>query len=363
MYHWRLQFFALPEAASLHVAVPTMQLCGFVTQDPSLLIQDILQRVPAFAWERDLRTDHVVWSIGFDRLLRSANAAAHVAFPDFLTRLGVPEEDRAILSRRRRPDDQTFRVLSRDGTVHRFRGREYEIAAGARAVAIYAKYYARGDEHLIDVFTHDVRNAATVVSGGLHILRTRPDRFSAEEKAELLNDMLTEWQRLERTLETLLSVARLEGGFDAQREPVRIREVVESEIERFSVIDPTLVIRTLWDGRSFVASIDATFFRQAMRMLLSHGQLHTPAGAPLLVAGAEGNQAISITVADRGGSIPQQELERIFDPFYQSSRSLHLASEGALCLSRRLTEAQGGRMEARATGDGVAVTAWFPSVS
>ena len=97
------------------------------------------------------------------------------------------------------------------------------------------------------------------------------------------------------------------------------------------------------------ARVDPLRFQQAVRNVLANAIKFAPQGGTIELRGdrtAEG--ALHLCVADRGPGIPVDELERIFDPFVQSSATKDGSGGTGLGLpiSRRIVEMHGGRLYA-----------------
>ncbi|MGH2379445.1 MAG: sensor histidine kinase, partial [Candidatus Limnocylindria bacterium] len=79
--------------------------------------------------------------------------------------------------------------------------------------------------------------------------------------------------------------------------------------------------------------------------LMTNALKYAPAGSQVSVAlGVVGSEAL-ILVEDRGVGIPADEQDRIFQPFFRSTRTRAMPGTGlGLHISRRLAERHGGRL-------------------
>jgi PAS domain S-box-containing protein len=106
------------------------------------------------------------------------------------------------------------------------------------------------------------------------------------------------------------------------------------------------------------ARVDEFRFQQVLRNLLANALRFAPAGSTIALHGQDcGAAGVQLQVRDRGPGIPPAELESIFNPFVQSSRTRD-GSGGTglgLTISRKIIDAHGGRLQAANAEGGGAV--------
>jgi len=113
-----------------------------------------------------------------------------------------------------------------------------------------------------------------------------------------------------------------------------------------------------------VAGADALRFQQVVRNVLANAIRFSPLSGQIDIALAQDQiGGVLLTVADRGPGVPEDELERIFDAFIQSSRTKD-GSGGTglgLAISRRIMQAHGGTITAGLReGGGSVFRVWLP---
>jgi signal transduction histidine kinase len=93
---------------------------------------------------------------------------------------------------------------------------------------------------------------------------------------------------------------------------------------------------------------DRTRLRQILGNLLYNALRHTPEGGLIVVNAEREGEMLQVSVSDTGIGIDAQELDRVFDRFYQVERIGRNAEGSGLGLSivKQLVEAQGGTIEA-----------------
>ncbi len=154
--------------------------------------------------------------------------------------------------------------------------------------------------------------------------------------------------QLNRLVKNLLDFSKIEEGKkEYQFIPTDIAELVSDQIREFSmdVQDAGIEFRVEADPDIPQISVDRDAVSQAVVNLLDNAVKFSPGKTPVEVrVGKAGEQAF-IEVADQGIGIPQNELEKIFDKFYQGKGVIRQSARGTglgLTLVKHTVEAHGG---------------------
>ncbi len=193
---------------------------------------------------------------------------------------------------------------------------------------------------LLSAVSHDLRTPLAVITGAATtLLRADEDRLPAVTRAELLGSIVDDAQRLERILENLLQLTRVESGLVPSREWIPIEELVGAALTRLedALGDRRVELRVPPD---LVASVDPVLFEQVLINLVENAIKH---GAPPieLRASREGS-TIFLEVRDHGAGIPPGAGARLFGKFVRAS-----TAPGAglgLAVVRAIVEAHGGEI-------------------
>lgn len=106
------------------------------------------------------------------------------------------------------------------------------------------------------------------------------------------------------------------------------------------------------------APLDLLQIQQVLVNLVKNAMQATARGGTLTLQTGEGSDGVWITVADTGGGIPQEQLNRIFEPFYTTKKK---GSGLGLMIVQRIVRAHGGRIELESqVGRGTTFRLWFP---
>jgi two-component system, OmpR family, sensor kinase len=189
--------------------------------------------------------------------------------------------------------------------------------------------------------SHELRSPLTAIRGQLEVL-ARSDSPSAEDVRRVEAMTMTEMGRVERLVDDLLALARLDEGVGLELREVQVAVFLDD----LAAAEPTETTET-GELCSGTIRIDPDLLTQVVRNLLSNAHRHAgPGGRVALSARAEGERLV-VTVDDDGPGIPPAERERVFDRFYRSEAARDRASGGSglgLGIARSILARHGGRI-------------------
>lgn len=104
--------------------------------------------------------------------------------------------------------------------------------------------------------------------------------------------------------------------------------------------------------------IDPTQTQQALVNLVKNAMQAMTKGGTLTLQTGESTEAVWVSVADTGGGIPQEQLNRIFEPFYTTKKK---GTGLGLMIVQRIVRAHNGRIELEShVGQGTTFRLWLP---
>ncbi len=199
--------------------------------------------------------------------------------------------------------------------------------------------FAKQREFVSDA-SHELRSPLTAIRGQLEVL-SRQERPSALDVRRVEAVALREIGRVERLVEEMLSLARLDEGIGPALQEVEVggflRELASSREGAEELGDLT-------EG---TASLDPDLIAQVVRNLLDNAHRYAgTAGRVVISARADDGDQI-VAVDDTGPGIPPEDRERVFDRFHRRDSARDRASGGSglgLGIARAIVAAHGGRI-------------------
>ncbi|HEY1101209.1 MAG TPA: DUF4118 domain-containing protein, partial [Myxococcota bacterium] len=213
----------------------------------------------------------------------------------------------------------------------------------------------RSDEvraSLLSAVSHDLRTPLAGITGAATTLRDSGDRLADDDKAALLDDIAGEAFHLERMVESLLDMTRVDSGaLVLRRAIVPVDEVVGSALAR---IEPRLSGRridvTLPPSDAFI-DVDAILFERVLVNVLDNALQHTPVARAIAFTVGSDDDDVRFVVRDRGAGFPTG-----LDPFARFARGEGSRGVGlGLSIARGVVDAHGGTITADNADDGGAV--------
>ncbi|MFO2463561.1 ATP-binding protein [Pseudomonas sp. 15FMM2] len=216
---------------------------------------------------------------------------------------------------------------------------------------------------LLNAVSHELRTPLTRLDFGLALALSEDLPVASRER---LQGLVAHIRELDDLVLELLSYSRLQN-------PAQLPEQVEVVLDEFidsvlgSVDDelenPEIVIDVALDCSVERFALDPRLTARALQNLLRNAtrycERRIQVGVKVCAKGCE------IWVDDDGIGIPEEQRERIFEPFYRLDRSRDRSTGGfglGLAISRRALEAQGGTLTAQASSlGGARFRLWLPS--
>lgn len=205
-------------------------------------------------------------------------------------------------------------------------------------IAALSEAQARERRFTSDV-AHELRTPVTALVGEASLLSEQLDRMPPEARrpAELV---VADIARLRRLVEDLMEISRLDAGQGAVRlEPVDLASLVEATIRARGWSDRVRV-----EGAGAVLESDRRRLEQIVANLVGNALEH--GGRDVAVRTGPDGVGAFVEVADRGGGMTPEHLQRIFDRFYKADPS-RTGSGSGLGLAIALENARllGGEIE------------------
>ncbi|HEX3608513.1 MAG TPA: ATP-binding protein [Solirubrobacterales bacterium] len=200
--------------------------------------------------------------------------------------------------------------------------------------------FARQRQFVSDA-SHELRSPLTAIRGQLEVL-ARNESPSAEEVRRVEAIAMTEMRRVERLVDDLLALARLDEGVGPALREVRAAPFLRGFAE--GAPSRPAEVGALAEGS---VRIDPDLIAQVVRNLLDNSRRHAGPGGRVAISARADGESLTVSVEDDGPGIPSEQRERVFDRFHRNEPSRDRASGGSglgLGIARSIVELHGGRI-------------------
>ncbi|MBN2006559.1 MAG: DUF4118 domain-containing protein [Anaerolineae bacterium] len=216
---------------------------------------------------------------------------------------------------------------------------------------------------LLNSISHDLRTPLVTITGALTTMDDSETTLNQQARRALIVTAREEAERLNRLVENLLDMTRLEAGaIRVRREPEDVQDVIGSALEELeSRLGERPVKVDIPLDLPFV-DMDFVLIVHVLVNIIDNALKYSPPGTPITIQARAVNREVEIQVIDQGIGIPEEDLEHIFDKFYRVQRPDHVSGTGlGLAISKGIVEAHGGRIRAENHPEGGAIIAiWLP---
>jgi len=217
---------------------------------------------------------------------------------------------------------------------------------------------------LLSGVSHELRTPLSAITGAAStLIESAPGNLPPASQKELLDTIYAEADRMERLINNLLEMTRLESGeIVVKRDWVPLQEVIGSALNRLDRALAGREVKISIPPDLSLVSMDATGIEQVLINLIDNALQYTPVGTPIEIGVSRSSPSgeVSISVTDSGPGLPAGAENRVFEKFFRSHRGVGSAGTRGrgiglgLTICRTIVEAHGGTISAsnRSNGNG-----------
>lgn len=330
----------------------------------------------AATWEWDLRSGEIHWSEDEGRLLGLDTSRRSLTFGRWLALVHPDDRPAAKSVARRiatmREGDVEFEyrvagagdprwITMRGRVLTDPHGMPYRVVGVAvdnterkstelerEALLREAREASDAKSHFISVISHEFRTPLTAIIGYTDLLSTGVSGPLLPTQERQLDRIRTSAWHLTQMVDEILTFSRLEAGREAVS--FEAADVVTLARDTAALMTPGAAAKGLGlacelPDSAIAVRTDSGKLRQVLLNLLGNAVKFTEKGGVMLRVRSIEN-GVEFTVTDTGIGIAPEDLDRIFERFWQAGQGPHNVSGAGLGLtvSRRLVELLGGEL-------------------
>ena len=260
--------------------------------------------------------------------------------------------ERLVRGKLRTPDE--VEVAGLGGSRRHWLARLAPLDDGSILVRLIDRNEARAAEQMRVDFvanaSHELRTPLSTVIGYSETLRESDAGMDDETRAKFLAVVHDEARRMQRVVEDLISLSRIEAEkFTTPTEPVDIDPMIDVAVESAARMAADRGSKLKCNVASDLPPISADRGQilQVLDNLITNALRYGEPGTPVSITARLDGGMVHVEVADKGEGIPPEHIPRLTERFYRvdTSRSRGLGGTGlGLSIVKHIVERHRGRL-------------------
>ncbi len=203
---------------------------------------------------------------------------------------------------------------------------------------------------LLSSVSHDLRTPLATIKTAATSLLEEDMQWDEETYRGFASAIEREADRLNGLVENLLDMSRIEAGsLRPEKVWYPLDALLRDVLDRMHPLLEGRTVQTSLPDALPPVEVDVVLIEQVVTNLITNAVSYTPAGSPIEVNVQVEEEAVVVSIADRGPGIALDEQEHIFDKFYRVLGKAQAPGETrgsglGLAICRGLVEAHGGRI-------------------
>lgn len=196
----------------------------------------------------------------------------------------------------------------------------------------------------IGIASHELKTPLTAIKANIDfILSEKGGKVPGDLKSPLLT-IQRNTNRIQGTMDHMLDLTRIKSGhLPIDRESISLSEVMGGYIHEIKPVDKNLVIQ-VDIPEDLAVHADRNRLHDIFINLLSNAFKFTPDGGKVSVSARQVDNKILHEIRDTGIGVSEDQLEKIFEEFYQVEGSKYGGTGLGLSIAKRVIEAHGGKI-------------------
>ncbi len=197
---------------------------------------------------------------------------------------------------------------------------------------------------LLNSLSHELRTPIAAILGSVDMLNEGLHKLSVENKTELLNEIEIAASRLDREVENILNMSRLESGMLKPKiDWTDMNDLINSAVHKLSPSNHLIIFQNKDSLPLF--KLDSGLTREIVDNLLRNAVQYTVANTCIRINVKHDAENCVITVSDNGNGFPNEEIALVFDKFYRLPNTKTGGSGLGLSIVKGFAEAQNGAVK------------------
>lgn len=199
---------------------------------------------------------------------------------------------------------------------------------------------------LLNSLSHELRTPISAIIGSVDTIKENENKLSSDSKKELYKEIETAGFRLNRQVENLLNMSRLEAGIlqpkldwcDANELIYGVIKNINGSAQNHKIIFEAYEKLPLF-------KIDRGFIEPVLHNIIHNAVLHTPEHSTIKIKTAQTREGCRFIISDNGNGFPENEIKNVFNKFYRLPKTAAGGTGLGLSIAKGFTEAHKGKIK------------------
>jgi K+-sensing histidine kinase KdpD len=214
---------------------------------------------------------------------------------------------------------------------------------------------------LLRAVSHDIKTPLASIYGAATSLLEEGARLDEEQRQELIENIAVESERLNRVVNNLLEMTRLDAGVELHRDWYPLEEIIGAAMNRVDKLLRGRTVTTDIPADLPLIRVDEVLVEEVFTNILENASKYTASGTPVEISAVESGDKVIVMVRDAGTGFPPGDEERVFEKFFRGNTHGVRGAGLGLAICRAIVQLHEGRiMAANRPGGGAVVTIELP---
>jgi two-component system, OmpR family, sensor histidine kinase KdpD len=206
---------------------------------------------------------------------------------------------------------------------------------------------------LFDSISHELKTPLTTIIGAVSSFKDEKIKQNPNVLSRLLDEINIASGRLNRLVENLLDITRLEtGNLKPKLEWHSVSDLISSAIDRIKTESAEHDIYYENNDEGQILRFDFTLLEQAIVNILLNAINYTHAGSRIIISTKSNDHSFSLIISDNGNGFPEEAIPNLFRKFYRIPGTKAGGTGLGLSIARGFIEAHKGTITAQNKKEG-----------
>jgi len=200
---------------------------------------------------------------------------------------------------------------------------------------------------LFDSISHELKTPIATIMGASSFLHQSPSTINSTTQNQLFEEINTASIRLNRLVENLLDMARLESGkLIPNIKPCDVNDLFNKVLNNYEKeLKPHEIKVDIQENFPFI-NVDFVLVEQALNNILQNALIYTSPHSKIELQATFDEINFYLIISDNGKGIPEQNLEHIFNKFYRIDNKVSGGTGLGLSIAKGISEVHKGTITA-----------------